>query len=105
MNQAHRQLVANAQDLLPTLRERSAEALANRQIPKATIEDFHEAGFWKMLQPKRFGGAEVHPNTFFDVQTTVATACPSSAWVLGVVAVHAWQMALFDDRAQQEVWS
>jgi 3-hydroxy-9,10-secoandrosta-1,3,5(10)-triene-9,17-dione monooxygenase len=35
---------------------------------------------------------------------TIAAACPSSAWVLGVVGVHAWQLALFDDRAQQEVW-
>jgi 3-hydroxy-9,10-secoandrosta-1,3,5(10)-triene-9,17-dione monooxygenase len=35
---------------------------------------------------------------------TVASACPSSAWVLGVVAVHAWQLALFPLAAQEEVW-
>jgi 3-hydroxy-9,10-secoandrosta-1,3,5(10)-triene-9,17-dione monooxygenase len=28
----------------------------------------------------------------------------SAAWVLGVVAIHNWQMALFDDRAAQDVW-
>jgi 3-hydroxy-9,10-secoandrosta-1,3,5(10)-triene-9,17-dione monooxygenase len=29
----------------------------------------------------------------------------SSAWVLGVVAVHNWQLALFDDQAAQDVWA
>jgi 3-hydroxy-9,10-secoandrosta-1,3,5(10)-triene-9,17-dione monooxygenase len=35
---------------------------------------------------------------------TVASACPSSAWVLGIVAVHSWQLALFPQQAQEEVW-
>ncbi|MBK6810608.1 MAG: flavin-dependent monooxygenase, partial [Sandaracinaceae bacterium] len=34
----------------------------------------------------------------------MASACPSSAWVLGVVSVHSWQLALFPDQAQQDVW-
>lgn len=29
----------------------------------------------------------------------------STAWVYGVVAVHNWQLALFDPRAADEVWS
>jgi 3-hydroxy-9,10-secoandrosta-1,3,5(10)-triene-9,17-dione monooxygenase len=68
------------------------------------VADLQEAGFFKMLQPKRYDGLEVHPNTFFDVQMAIAEACPSTAWVLGVVAVHNWQLALFDPRAQEEVW-
>ncbi len=35
---------------------------------------------------------------------TIAAACPSSAWVLGVVGVHAWQLALFPEQAQADVW-
>jgi 3-hydroxy-9,10-secoandrosta-1,3,5(10)-triene-9,17-dione monooxygenase len=97
-------LLANARALQPVLRARCADAEAARQIPAETIADFHEAGFWRMLQPRRWGGLEVHPRTFFEVQQLVAAACPSSAWVLGVVAVHNWQLALFDPRAQEEVW-
>lgn len=97
-------LLANAATLLPVLRARIAQAEAERKIPAETIADFHRAGFFRMLQPKRFGGFEVHPNTFFEVQIQVATACPSTAWVLGVVAVHNWQLALFPDAAQQDVW-
>lgn len=97
-------LLANAEALLPALRERATAAEAARRIPDATIADFHAAGFFRMLQPARFGGLEVHPSTFFDVQIRVATACPSSAWVLGVVAIHNWQLALFPLAAQEAVW-
>ena len=97
-------LLERAHALGPVLRERADRTNAERRIPAETIADFRDAGFWRMLQPARYGGLEVHPNTFFDVQIAIATACPSSAWVLGVVAVHNWQLALFDAQAQEEVW-
>jgi 3-hydroxy-9,10-secoandrosta-1,3,5(10)-triene-9,17-dione monooxygenase len=97
-------MVTRARALGPSLVARVPEADALRRIPDATISDFEEAGFFRMLQPARWGGLEVHPGVFFDVQMTVAEACPSSAWVLGVVAVHAWQLALFPLEAQEEVW-
>jgi len=97
-------LLGRARALQPVLRERAAEAESLRRLPDETLKDLQEAEFFKMLQPSRYGGLEVHPNTFFDVQMLVAEACPSTAWVLGVVAVHSWQLALFDERAQEEVW-
>jgi 3-hydroxy-9,10-secoandrosta-1,3,5(10)-triene-9,17-dione monooxygenase len=98
------ELIERARALLPALRERQALGDELRRIPDETIADFKAARFFDMLKPSRFGGLEVDPKTFFDVQTTIATACPSSAWVLGVVAVHAWQLALFTGEAQDEVW-
>ena len=97
-------LVHKARELCPALTARATEADALRRLPDETIADFQKAGFFKMLQPSRWGGLEVDPGTFFDVQTTVAAACPSSAWVLGVVGVHAWQLALFAEQAQVDVW-
>jgi 3-hydroxy-9,10-secoandrosta-1,3,5(10)-triene-9,17-dione monooxygenase len=97
-------LLESARALLPALRERAGEGDRLRRIPDETIADFRRAGFFRMLQPRAFGGLEVEPSIFFDVQATVASACPSSAWVLGVVAVHNWQLALFPQQAQDEVW-
>lgn len=90
--------------LLPALRERLPETDALRRLPDATVADLRAAGLWDLFKPARWGGAEAHPNEFFDTQIALATACPSTAWVYGVVAVHAWQLALFPDQAQQEVW-
>jgi 3-hydroxy-9,10-secoandrosta-1,3,5(10)-triene-9,17-dione monooxygenase len=97
-------LIVRAQVLKEALTARAAKADELRRVPDETIADFREAGFFRMLQPTRWGGLEVDPTTFFDVQMAVASACPSSAWVLGVVAVHAWQLALFPLQAQEDVW-
>jgi 3-hydroxy-9,10-secoandrosta-1,3,5(10)-triene-9,17-dione monooxygenase len=102
---SHEELVERARALAPVLKSRAARAASDRRVPEETIADFKAAGFFRMLQPRRWGGYEVHPNTYFEVQMTLAAACPSSAWVLGVVGVHNWQLALFDARAQEEVWS
>jgi 3-hydroxy-9,10-secoandrosta-1,3,5(10)-triene-9,17-dione monooxygenase len=97
-------LVAVARGMIPTLRERARRADELRRVPEETIQDFQEAGFLRLLQPGRWGGLEADPQTFFDVQIAVASACASSAWVLGVLGVHAWQLALFPLAAQEEVW-
>ena len=76
-----------------------------RRLPFETVAEFEHMGFFRMLQPKSWGGFECDPKTFFDVQMTVAAACPSSAWVLGVVGVHNWQLALFPREAQADVWA
>src|SRR5689334_1508370 len=98
------EFLARAEALVPVLAKRAAEAAELRRLPDATIADFKRAGFFRMFQPSRWGGYEVDPGLFYDVQATIATGCPSSAWVLGVVAVHAWQLALFPTEAQDEVW-
>jgi 3-hydroxy-9,10-secoandrosta-1,3,5(10)-triene-9,17-dione monooxygenase len=98
-------LARRARELLPVLAARVSQAEELRRIPDETIADFHAAGFFRMFQPSRWGGLEVDPRVFFEVQATIAEACPSSAWVLGVLAVHGWQLALFPAAAQEEVWA
>ncbi|AZI36834.1 putative hydroxylase [Caenibius tardaugens NBRC 16725] len=97
-------LVARAAAMIPVLRERANACEAGNKVPDATIADFQDAGFFKILQPKRYGGYEMDPEAFYEVQMKVAEGCMSSAWVLGVVAVHNWQLALFDPQAQEDVW-
>ena len=99
-----RVFIQRATDLLPALIERSAQTEENRQLSPETVADLHDAGFFKLIQPKRWGGHEVHPNTWFDVCAEVAKGCPSTAWVLGVIGVHNWQLGLFPEKTQNEVW-
>ncbi len=56
------ELIQLARELAPTLEERSENAAALRRIPGKTIEDFHRLGFFKVVQPKRFGGYEIIDN-------------------------------------------
>jgi len=98
------QLVDRARALIPTLKSRAKQCTADRNVPSETIAEMTEAGFFKILQPKRMGGYEMHPNVFFAVQKLLAEGCMSTGWVYGVLGCHPYEMALFDDKAQQEVW-
>ena len=98
------ELVQKARDLVPVLRDREAQAITNRQVPEETIRAFSEAGFFKVLQPGRYGGYELSPSVYCEIARTLAEGCMGSAWVYGVIAVHNWQLALFDPRAAEDVW-
>ena len=89
-----------ARALLPALRERAEAAERLRRLPDETMQDFQSAGLFRAMQPKRYGGYELDPGTFYRAVMEVAQACGSSAWILGVVGVHNWQLGLFDAQAQ-----
>src|SRR5246127_4118537 len=91
--------------LLPVLRERTARAEQLRRLPDETFADFQEAGLFRALQPKRYGGYELDPATFYEAIIEVGTVCGSSAWILGVIGVHNWHLAIFPPQAQEDVWS
>lgn len=98
------ELLERARAMLPTLRARGLETEQLRRLPDATMNEFREAGFFKILHPKKYGGYELPPSVFFEVLMEVGRGCGSSAWVLGIVGVHNWQLPLFDPRAAEDVW-
>jgi 3-hydroxy-9,10-secoandrosta-1,3,5(10)-triene-9,17-dione monooxygenase len=101
---AAKEIVARARALIPTLAARAIEGERERRLPKATIADLHRAGLFRVLQPRRWGGYEMDILTYFEVQMALAEGDMSVAWVYGVVGIHPWLIALYDDRAQRDIW-
>jgi 3-hydroxy-9,10-secoandrosta-1,3,5(10)-triene-9,17-dione monooxygenase len=81
-----------------------AEDDALRRLSDRTWNLLQDGGFLRALQPARFGGGEVQLVEFFDAMLELSRAHPSAGWVGGVIGVHPWQLALFDERAQREMW-
>src|SRR5262245_43816620 len=100
------EIVARARAMIPALAQRHPQGTRRRphRIPDETIADMQRAGFFRVLQPKRWGGYEMDLNTFYEIQLALAEGDMSTAWIYGVSGVHPWFMALLDDRAAQEVW-
>jgi 3-hydroxy-9,10-secoandrosta-1,3,5(10)-triene-9,17-dione monooxygenase len=96
--------VRRARALAPVLRERAAGAEAARQMDKATLDDLHRAGLFRFHQPKRWGGMELPFVAIFDVPAEIGRGCASTAWNVGNLGIHHWMLALYDERAQAEVW-
>jgi len=92
------------QELLPVLRDRAQETEDRRQLSAETVKSLAATGFFRLLQPARFGGFEADPLTFLSCVRDIASACGSTGWVASVIGVHNWQLALFPDQAQQDVW-
>jgi 3-hydroxy-9,10-secoandrosta-1,3,5(10)-triene-9,17-dione monooxygenase len=98
------QVIDAVRELLPVLRERAQDTEDARRISDESIKALQQTGFFKLLQPRRYGGKEQHPNDFYRAVRLIASACGSTGWVASVLGCHPWQLALFDDRAQHEVW-
>ena len=90
--------------LQPKIRSRAEETREARRVHPDTIQDLQDAGFFLALQPKTYGGYELDPQHFFKMHLAIAEACMSSAWASGIIAVHAFQIALMDRQAQEDVW-
>jgi 3-hydroxy-9,10-secoandrosta-1,3,5(10)-triene-9,17-dione monooxygenase len=97
-------LIAKAEAMIPKLRERAVAADDAGQVPKETVAEMKEAGLFRVLQQKKWGGYEMDPRVFAQVQMALARGCMSTAWIYGVVAVHPWQLAFYPEEAQKEVW-
>lgn len=104
MTPSAEELAARARAMIPVLKSRAKQCVNNRDVSVETIAEMQEAGFFRILQPKRWGGYEMHPNAFFEVQKALAEGCMSTGWMYGVVGCHPYELALFHDQAQEEVW-
>ncbi len=98
------ELKARARDLVPMLRDRARETETGRHVPDGTIDAMRKAGLFRILQPSAFNGYELDPLDFMEIVMVLAGGCGSSGWVYGILGVHPWHVALFDERAQQDVW-
>lgn len=56
---------------------------------------FKDAGFYRMLSPKRFGGMEMDLETFLRVVMEIGSADPGTAWGMGLSAGHALHLAAY----------
>jgi 3-hydroxy-9,10-secoandrosta-1,3,5(10)-triene-9,17-dione monooxygenase len=90
--------------MIPTLAERSRAQKHKRCILPETIAEMQAAGFFRVLQPARWGGYEMELGSFYDIQLALGEGDMSTGWTYGVIGVVSWVLGLIDDRAAQEVW-
>ena len=96
--------LAISDDFVARLAERAAEAEELRRLPDETIADFRASGLARLLLPSRYGGAEAEFATILEPVRRMSHGCASSGWTLGFYILHNWMLALFDQRAQDEVF-
>ncbi|HUN70431.1 MAG TPA: acyl-CoA dehydrogenase family protein [Burkholderiales bacterium] len=96
--------LARARSLAPALRERAARSESERIMLPETLADLHASGLLRVLQPKRWGGMELDYVAYVEIPRELARGCASTGWNTANLLIHHWMLALYDERAQEEVW-
>jgi 3-hydroxy-9,10-secoandrosta-1,3,5(10)-triene-9,17-dione monooxygenase len=103
---SHDELLERARALRPMLLERQEETERNTCPGPETQQAFVDAGFYKVLLPKRYGGYEHGPWTFMSLAIELARGCPSSAWCWALGHGHVFTAAsFFSPEAQDEFFA
>jgi alkylation response protein AidB-like acyl-CoA dehydrogenase len=99
------EMIARAEAMVPALRERAREAEDNRRLQDETVKEMIDAGFHKIMQPKRFGGYEMGIDVAGECIRALSVGCGATGWVSNLFMIHNWQMSLFPMEAQEEYWA
>ena len=102
---AYAAMVARARALIPRLRDRASKTEDLRRLPPETERDLHEAGLFRIVQPKRVGGSEFDYVALVDCADAIGQADASAAWNFANLSSHHWMLGMFDARAQDLVWN
>ena len=97
-------LVNRAEAMIPVLRQCAAEADRAGEFSPAIIRQLRGAGFFRILQPTRFGGYGHTPSTLWKVTAQLGRGCGSTAFIISQLAVHCWMVGMFEAAAQAEVF-
>jgi 3-hydroxy-9,10-secoandrosta-1,3,5(10)-triene-9,17-dione monooxygenase len=98
------ELVARAAAMRATLRSRQAQCEAEGRLPDETNREMVEAGFFRVLQPRRFDGYELGLEAFLRIAVELSRGCPSSGWVYALTAGHAHTVTMWPEQGQVELF-
>jgi 3-hydroxy-9,10-secoandrosta-1,3,5(10)-triene-9,17-dione monooxygenase len=71
----YEQALERARNLVPRLKARSPATERLRQVPDETIQDLHASGLFRILQPRRVGGAELPFRALVETAAIIGQGC------------------------------
>jgi 3-hydroxy-9,10-secoandrosta-1,3,5(10)-triene-9,17-dione monooxygenase len=104
MGAGYNAAMERAEALLPMLRERAAETEELRRLAPDVERALHDAGSFRIIQPRRYGGAELPYVSLIDIGDILARADASVAWNVSNLASHHWMLAMWPTAAQDAIW-
>ena len=98
-------IVGRARALIPAIRDQQDEAERLGHHTAELDRQFVAAGFYRILQPRRFGGYEFDLPTFWRVMLAISAGDPGTGWAACLGAHHALVVgAWFPEAGQREIF-
>ena len=97
-------MIARATALRPMLRARQADCEALGRVPDDVNAELIRAGFYRVVQPRCFGGYEFDVPTYHRVMVEISRGCSETGWVLALTAGHPMILGNFPLQGQRELY-
>ncbi len=98
-------MIERARELAAGFRQAAPEAERRRAIPRESVQAMLDAGFARILVPRRFGGYELGLRTWFEVTREIAKADASHGWCAGLLIHNPHYLTYFPLAGQEEMWA
>ena len=97
-------VIERARALIPAVRAQQDEAERQGHHTAELDRQFTEAGFYRILQPRQFGGYAFGLPTFWRVMLAVSAGDPGTGWALTLGAHHVLTIgAWFSEAGQRDI--
>ena len=96
--------IARAHALAPEIVALAPEIETRRELPPVLVQRLIDGGFFRLLQPRSLGGAELRPVIFAQVTEALAQADASTAWCVGQNNGCSMSAAYLNEAAAHEIF-
>ena len=93
-----------AKQLRPLVAKRARQTEQDRRVSAEVTNLLKEAGLYRVVQPRRFGGYELSLEVLRRLAFELGQGCASTGWCYGLSAAAAWVLGMFPEQAQYDVW-
>lgn len=93
-----------ASQLRPLVAARARTTEQERRVSTAITRQLQEAGLYRAVQPRRFGGHELSLEALRRLAFEIGRGCTSTGWCYGLSAAASWVLGMFPGDAQEDVW-
>ena len=101
---AFERLLEAAVQLRPLIAERARQTEQDRRVSEEVTNLLKEAGLYRAVQPRRFGGYELSLDALRRLAFELGQGCASTGWCYGLSGAAAWTLGMFPEQAQRDVW-
>ena len=99
------EIIARAADIATRLTARGAAAEAAGRLPQETIDEVVAADIMRLAVPERYDGLEVPFPVIPQVSRMLGRGCLATAWTVGILMQHNFQLGFWPLAAQDEFWA
>jgi alkylation response protein AidB-like acyl-CoA dehydrogenase len=97
-------ILANAHDLVPTVRSQADTIAAARRLPDSLVEDLRRAGVFRMPMPRSWNGPEMTPREQTAVVEVLSASDPAVGWCVMIGSDAGFYSSFLDDSVGRELF-